>query len=104
MSRDSFVSEDWPRIFDRRANVKVLRLRIVSRNEIEAGRVFVVNTGRIHETARTRRLERFWQLPNLKRAEIIGQTDKIFLFQEIDHLLLAAYVRFQERRLVLRNV
>src|SRR3984893_7740383 len=104
MSGDSFVPEDWPRIFDRSTNVKVLRLRIVSWNEIETGRVFVVNTRRIHETARTCRLERFWQLPNLKRAQVIGQGDEILLFQEIDHLLLAAFVRFQERRLVRRNV
>ena len=104
MSRDSFVSENWPWIFDRRANVKVLRLRIVSRNEIETGRVFVVNTGRIHETARTRWLERFWQLPNLKRAEIIGQRDEVVFPQEIDHLLFATFVRFQERRLVRWNV
>ena len=43
---NSFVTEDRPRVFDRRANVEILRLRIVSRNEIETARVFVVNAGR----------------------------------------------------------
>ena len=98
------MPENRPRIFDRRANVKILRLRIVGRNEKEAGRIFVVNAGRIHETAGAGRLERFRQLPNLKRPEIIGHRDELLFLQEIDHLLLAAFVRFQERRLVRRNV
>src|SRR5207253_96202 len=79
MTGDSFVTQNWPRIFDRRANVKILRLRIVSRNEIETGRILVVNTGRIHETAGTGRLERFGQLPNLKSTEIIGDRDEFVL-------------------------
>src|SRR5216684_6982101 len=90
MARDSFVSENWPRIFDGGADIKILRLRIVCWNEIKAGRVFVVNAGRIHETAGTGWLERFGQLPNLKRAEIIRQRDQIVLLQEIDHFLFAA--------------
>ena len=43
VSRDSFVPEDRPRIFDRGANVEILRLRIVSRDEIEAAGVFIVD-------------------------------------------------------------
>ena len=72
MPGNSFMPENRARIFDRGADVKVLRLRIVGRNEIETGRVLVVNTGRIHETAGAGRLERVRQLSNLKRAEIIG--------------------------------
>src|SRR5206468_10687109 len=71
MSRNSFVSEDRPRVFNRRANIKILRLQIVSWDEKESGRIFVVNARRIHETAGTGRLERVWQLSNLKRAEVI---------------------------------
>src|SRR5439155_25885842 len=37
MSRNSFVSEDRPRVFNRRANIKILRLRIVSWDEKESG-------------------------------------------------------------------
>src|SRR5437773_12141007 len=81
MSWNTFVSEDRPRIFNRRADVKVLRLRIVSRDEKETGRVFIVNTGRIHETARAGRFERFRQLANLKRTEVIRQSHKTVLFR-----------------------
>src|SRR5438045_9740044 len=65
---NSFMTKHRSRIFNRRANVKVLRLRIVGRNEIETGRIFVINTGRIHEAAGTRRLERFGELPDLEPA------------------------------------
>src|SRR5437762_14296844 len=73
---NAFMSEDRSRIFDRRANIKILRLRVVSRDEIETGRVFVVNARRIHKTARAGRLERFRQLPDLKRTEIIRSEER----------------------------
>ena len=104
MSGNAFVSENRTRIFDCRANVKILRFRIVGRDEIEAGRILVVNAGRIHEAARAGRLERFRQLPNLKRPEIIRQGDKIVFLQEADHFCFAAFVRFEEGFLIGRNV
>ena len=94
MSGHTFVSEDWPRIFNCRANIKVFRLRIVGRNEKESGRILIVNARRIHETAGTGWLERFWQLSNLKRAEIIGHCHEVVFLHELDHLLLATLVSF----------
>ena len=90
------MPQDRSRIFDGGADVEVLRLRIVGRNEIEAGRVLVVNSGRIHEAAGTSRLERFRQLPDLKWAEIIRQGDELMLLQKINHLLFAAFIGFQK--------
>ena len=104
MSGNSFVPKDRPRVFNRRANVKVLRLRIVRRNEKETRRIFVINAGRIHETTRTGWLERLRQLPNLKWAKIIGHCHEIVFPHELDHLLLATFVSFQERRLIGRNL
>src|SRR6058998_91160 len=104
MSGNSFVSQNWAWIFNRRADIKILRLWIVSRNEKEPGRVFVVNAGRIHESSRAGRLERVRQLSNLKRAKIIRQRYKIVLLQEADHFCFATFVRFQERFLVRRDV
>src|SRR6266487_5443118 len=104
MSRNSFVPEYRSRLFDRCANVKILRLWIVSRNEIKTGWVFVVNARWIHKTSGAGRLKRIVQLPNLKPAEIIGQRDQMVFLQEIDNLLFATLVRFQERRLIGRNV
>src|SRR6266566_7993918 len=92
MSGNPFVSEDRPRIFNCRANIEVLRLRIVCWDEKETGRVLVVNTGRIHETTGAGWLERFRQLSNLERTEIIGQRHEGVLLQEINHLLLATLV------------
>src|SRR5438876_7140535 len=83
MSWNTFMAEDGPRVLDRGANIKVLRLRIVRRDEIKTGRILVVNAGRIHKTAGTGRLECFRQLPNLKRAKIIGQRDQIVFLQKI---------------------
>src|SRR2546421_11386449 len=94
MSGNAFMTEDWTRIFDRRANIKVFRLRIVGRNEKEAGGIFVINTGRIHETPRAGWLESVGQLSNLKRTEIIRQRNEVVFFQEIDHFLLATLIRF----------
>src|SRR5947208_10715622 len=89
MPGNSFMSKDWPGIFNRRANVKVLRLRIVSWNEEEPGWIFVVNAGRIHKAARAGRLERVRQLSDLERAKVIRQGYKIVLLQEADHFCLA---------------
>ena len=94
MAGNTFVTKDWPRIFNRCANIKIFRFPIVGRNEIETGRVFVVNAGRIHEAARAGWLKSFGQLPNLKRAKIIRQRHEIMLLQEADHFCLAAFVRF----------
>src|SRR5260370_13364628 len=103
MPGNAFVTEDWARVFNRRANVKVFRLRIVSRNEIKTGRVLIVNTGWIHETAGTGWFECFRQLSNLKRAQIIRQGHEVVFLQKTDHFLLATLIRFQERCLVWRN-
>src|SRR6185436_20069055 len=93
---DALVSKDRPRIFDRRANVKVLALRVVGRNEVEAGRIFVVNAGRIHETAGAGRLECFGKLPDLKLPEVRRKRDQLVLFQESNHFRLPALVRFEK--------
>src|SRR6266480_6543372 len=97
---DSFVTKNRPRIFDRSAQVKILRLGIVGWNEEKPDRILVVNPRWIHEAAWAGRLERFRQLPNLKLPEVIRQSDKLMRFQEIDHLGFAAFIRFQERLLI----
>src|SRR5205085_3598157 len=71
MAGNSFMAEDRARVFDRGTDIEIFRLGVVSRNEIKAGRIFVVNAGGIHETAGTGRLEGFGQLPNLEAAQII---------------------------------
>ena len=93
-----------PRVFDRGADIKILRLRVVGRNEIKTGRIFVVKAGWIHEAAGAGRLECFGQLPNLEAAKVIGHRHELMFFQETDHLLLAAFVSLQERRLIWWNV
>src|ERR1051325_6038300 len=103
MSRDAFMAKDRPRVFDRRANIKILRFWIVSRNKKETSWVLVVNTGRSEEPAGAGRFERVGQLSNLKRPEIIGNRHDLMFFQEIDHLGLATFIGFQERFLVGRN-
>src|SRR4051794_11615227 len=97
MSGNSFMSQDRPGIFNRRADVEILRLRIVGGNQIETGRVFIVKAGRIHETAWTRWLERLRQLSNLKLPEVFRQPNELPIFQELDHLRFAIFVSFQER-------
>src|SRR4029077_7834534 len=104
MSWNTFVPKNRSWISNRRANIKILRFRIVRRNEKESGWVLVVNTGRIHETARAGRLKGFGQLSNLERPEIARQRYKILLLQETDHFCFAAFIRFQERFLIGRNV
>src|SRR6266487_3488515 len=104
MSRITFMSENRSWVFDCRANIKVLRFRIVGGNEKESGWILVVNTRRIHETAWAGWLESLRQLPNLKRPKVIRQSRKIVLLQKADHFRFAAFVRFQERFLVGRNV
>src|SRR6266478_6974588 len=104
MSGNTFVTEDRSRVFNRRANIKIFRLWIVGRDEKESGWVFVVNARRIHKAARAGWFERFRQLPDLKRAEIIWQGHKTVLFQKADHFCLATFVRFQERFLIRRDL
>src|SRR5437588_5710969 len=104
VSWDAFVAKDRPWIFDRGAQVKILRLRIVGGNEKETGRVLIINTRWIHETTRASRLECFRQLPNFKLSEVVRQSDKLMRLQKIDHLLLPAFVRLQKRLLIGRNI
>ena len=94
MTGNAFVTEDWTRIFNRRADIKVLRLRVVSRYEIKAGWILVVNSGRIHKTSGAGWLECFGQLSDFERAEVIGDGDELMFFQEFDHLLFATLVSF----------
>src|SRR5712664_1744140 len=86
---DAFVAENRARVFDGRANIKVTAPGIVGGNEIEARIVFVVNAGRVHETAGTGGLERIRQLANFKAAEIRRQRDEMILLQETNHLSFA---------------
>ena len=58
MAGDTFVPKDGPGIFDGSSNIKVFRLRIVSRNKEETCWVFVVNARRIHESTWTCGLKR----------------------------------------------
>src|SRR5437879_6276198 len=104
MSWNTFVSENRSWIFDCRANIKILRFRIVGGNEKESGWILVVNTGRIHEPPRAGWLESLGQLSNLKWTEIARQRHKIVFLQEADHFCFAAFVRFQERFLIRRDV
>src|SRR5436190_19872344 len=94
------MPEDWSWIFNRCANIKILRIGIVGGNEKEPRWIFVVNTGRIHETTRAGRLKRFGQLSNFKRPKIVRQGDKIVFLQEADHFSFTAFVGFQERFLI----
>src|SRR6266702_7856320 len=100
MSGNTFMPENRSWVFDCRANIKILRFRIVSGNEKESGRVLVVNTGRIHEPPRAGWLEGLGQLSNLKWPEIARQRHKIVFLQEADHFCFAAFVCFQERLLI----
>src|SRR5260370_31022172 len=103
MSGNTFVTEDWSRLFDRGSDVKVFRLRIVSGNEIETGRILVVNSGRIHKAARAGRFERFRQLPNLNCAEVIGDCNELMFLQEINNFRLSAFVVLSDGRLITPN-
>ena len=104
MPGNPFVPQNRPRIFNRGPDVKVLRIRVVGWDEIEAGRIFIINARRIHESARAGRLERFGQLPDFELAEISRQSHEMMILEELDHLRLATLISLQERRLVGRNV
>src|SRR6266498_4285810 len=104
MPGNAFMPKDRSWIFNRRANIKILRFRIVGGNEKESGWILVVNTGRIHETAGAGWFERLGQLSNLKRSEIVRQRYKIVFLQKANHFCFAAFIRFQERFLIGRNV
>src|SRR5205807_1332639 len=82
MAGNSFMAEDRARVFDRGADVEIFRLGAVSRDEVKARRILVVNAGRIHETAGTGWLESFGQLPDLEAAQIIGQRHELTPLQE----------------------
>src|SRR5436189_5621010 len=98
------MTEDGPRIFDGRSDIKVLARRIVGGNEIEAARIFVVNAGSVHEAAGTGWFERLRQLPNFKFTQVRRKRHKLFVFQETDHLDLTTLIRLQNYGLVLGNV
>src|SRR5580704_4699576 len=104
MSRNAFMPEDRSWIFNRRTNIKILRFRIVGRNEKESGWVLVINAGGMHGTAGAGWLKGFRQLSNLKLSKIIRQGYEIVFLQEADHFCFVAFVRFQERFLIGRNV
>src|ERR1700741_28922 len=87
---NSFMAEDRAWVLNRRANVKVFRLRVVSRDEIKAAVIFIVNAGRIHKAAGAGRLERLGQLANFKSSQIGRQSDQAIGFEEVDHLGFAA--------------
>src|SRR5205807_6693073 len=103
MSGNSFVAQDRSRIFNRGANIEVLRLRIVSWDKIKAARVLIVNAGRIHKPAGTGRLERVRQLANLEWSQIIRQGNEMPLTQKPKHFLLAAFVRLEKCWLIGRD-
>src|SRR5690349_4971007 len=104
MSGNPFVSENRSWIFDCCANIEIFRFRIVGGNEKESRWILVINTGRIHETARAGWLESLGQLSNLKRAKIFRQSHKTVLLEKVDHFRFTAFIRFQERFLIGRNV
>ena len=100
MPRNSFMTKDRPRIFNRSPDIEVLRLRIVSWNEKEAARVFVIKTWRIHKSTGTRRFKRFRQLPNFEPTQILRNRYQLMFLEKIYHLLFPAFVSFQEGRLI----
>src|SRR4030095_1771097 len=104
MTRNALMAQNRPRVFDGRTNIKVLTRRIVAGNEIETAVVFVIDTGWIHETARTRGFESLGQLTNREWTKIVGQRDQFICLEIVDHLLLTTLVRLQESLLVQRDI
>src|SRR5689334_9570883 len=92
MSGNAFVTENWPRVFDRGADVKVAALRIVRRNEIKSRRIGIVNSRRIHEAAGTRRFESFGQLTNLEPAHVRGNRHEMIRAKKISELFESYFV------------
>src|SRR5438094_6223701 len=88
MAGNTLMPKDWSRVFNRGADIKIFRLRIVSRNEEETARILIVNTGGINETAGTRWFKCFWKLPNLERAKLTGQLPELVFVQKADLFLL----------------
>src|SRR5258708_7278250 len=86
------MPEDRTWVLDGRANVEVVALRVVGRDEEETAIVGVVDARRVHESPRTGRLECLGELPDLERTEIRRQGHQILCLEKIDHLLLAAFV------------
>src|SRR6266542_3210028 len=87
MTRNAFVSEDGPRIFDGGADVKVAALRVVGRNEIKAGRIGIVDPRRVHESAGARGLERFGKLTDLEAAHVGRDRHQAVRTQKVSELL-----------------
>src|SRR5258705_3182195 len=104
VARYPLVAEDGSGIFYGCANVEVFALRVVSRNEIEATIVLIVNAGRIHEAPGTGWLKRLGQLANLKAAELCRHGYQIILLQEGHHFSQTTLVRLQKRFLIFRDV
>src|SRR5215469_9951814 len=104
MSGNALMAQDGARIFDRRANVEVVALRVIGWDEIETARILVIDTGRIHEAAGRGRLERFGKLADFEGTDIRGDRDQPVRLQEVDDLREPRLVRGKKLRLVLRNV
>src|SRR5690349_18483617 len=104
MSGNAFMTKDRSRIFNCCPDIKVLRVRVISRDEIKAGRVFVIKSGRIHKTSRARRLKSFRQLSYFKLSEVVRQSDKVMVLQELNHLCFATLISLKERSLIRWNV
>src|SRR6266545_3549899 len=98
------MAENRSRVFDRRANIEVAALRIIGRDEIEAGWILIVNAGRIHETAGAGRLESFGKLPNFKPADVRRQRYEFVVEQERNYLVLAPFISFEKVLLIFRNL
>src|SRR5438045_8601158 len=94
------MSENRSRIFDRGADIKIAAVRVVGRDEVEAAVVFVVEARRIHEAARTGRIECVGKLLDEKWAEVVGKCDEILVAEKFDHLLFARLIRGEERLMI----
>src|SRR4051794_30365248 len=103
MAGNAFVTEDWSRVFDGGADVKVAALRIVGGNEIKSGRIGIVDPGWVHESTGARRLERFGQLTDLEAAHVRRYRHQTIRAQEVSELLESHFVRLEEILLVYRN-
>src|SRR5262249_53306433 len=103
MPRDALMTENWARIFDCGANVKILALGIVGRYEKESAAVCIVYARRVHEPAGAGRLEGFLKLADRKLSEVCRQRDKLAVTQKLNHFCFAAFVGAQKCFLVLRN-
>src|SRR5262245_21062854 len=97
VSGNALMAENRPWLLNGGADVKILALRIVRRNEEEAAGVLIIDARRIHEATGTSRLECLRQLANVELSQIWRQSDQPLLVQKIDHLCLPAFISLQKR-------